>query len=140
MVVVLILTSIVVGMAFSVLSLVQKHMSSIQHNFNNNTELSLLEQSLNLDFNRYSNISYDALNERLLFSSEIDSVIYEFKTEKIIKNLDSFNIRIQHKALFFDGEKVQNGQIDAIKLQTSKTFQNQQLFVFKQNDATLFMN
>jgi len=53
-IVVLILTTIIVGLAFSVLTLVQKHMRSIQSNFYNTTELKKLETSLWLDFNRYS--------------------------------------------------------------------------------------
>lgn len=140
MIVVIILTSIVVGMAFSVLSLVQKHMYSIQVNFKGNTELNKLEQSLWLDFNRYSNIKYDDVNEKLIFITEIDSTTYQFTREQIITDIDTFNIELQHKAFYFNGDKKGNGQIDAIKLETSKAFQNQKIFVFKQNDATTFVN
>lgn len=140
MIVVIILTSIVVGMAFSVLTLVQKHMKSIQDNFNKNTELNKLEQSLYIDFNRYRNIRFNPLNEELVFASELDSISYKFTDEAIIKDVDTFNIFIQQKSFFLNGNQIQNGQLDAIKLETNKTFQNQLLFLFKQNDATLFMN
>ncbi|ULC57934.1 prepilin-type N-terminal cleavage/methylation domain-containing protein [Flaviramulus sp. BrNp1-15] len=140
MIVVIIITSIIVGMAFSVLSMVQKHMSSIQSNFTKNTELNKLEQALWIDFNRYTNIKYDIVDDELIFTSEMDTISYKFTEDSILKNLDTFNIQVQNKLFFFDGTKAQNGQIDAIKMETSKTFQNQQLFVFKQNDATLFMN
>lgn len=140
MIVVIILTSIVVGLAFSILSLVQNHMKSIQENFNKNTELNKLEQSLWIDFNRYPRIRYDALEASLVFASEIDSITYTFSTEIIIKDLDTFHIPSRQKIFFFNGNNVQKGPIDAIKLTTSKNFQNQELFVYKQNDATLFMN
>lgn len=140
MVVVLILTSIVIGLAFSVLSLVQKHMAGIQHNFINNTELNKLEQSLSLDFNRYSKIEYDALEEKLKFKNDIDSISYKFHETYIVKELDTFYIQLQNKTLFFDGNKAETGIIDALKLETSKTMQNQLLFIFKENDATPFMN
>ena len=140
MIVVLILTSIVIGIAFSVLTLVQKHMRSIQNNFSQSTELNKLEQSLWLDFNRYSKINYDELENELHFSTEIDMVTYKFEEQYIVKDLDTFQIQLNGKTLFFDGNTTEKGQIDAIKLETSKTFQNQKLFVFKQNDATLFMN
>ncbi len=140
MIVVLILTSIVVGMAFSVLTLVQKHMYSIQDNFSKNTELNKLEQSLWLDFNRYSNAKYDELKERLTFNTEIDSTSYQFTNDFIIKDIDTFNIQLQQKSVYFNGDKKRNGQIDAIKIETSQVFQNQQVFVFKENDATQFMN
>ena len=139
MVVVIILTGIVVGMAFSVLSLVRNHVYGIQDNFNKNTELNKFEQILWLDFNRHPKIEYHSVDDKLIFTSEIDTVTYKFTTEYIVKALDTFNISIQSKLLFFDGNEIINGQLDAVKLETSKVFQNQQFFVFKQNDATQFM-
>ncbi len=140
MIVVLIITSIVIGLAFSVLTLVQNHMSGIQHNFSRHTQINQLEQSLWLDFNRYSHISYDELNEILTFKTETDSINYQFKTDRIIKQRDTFNIPLESKVLFFGGNMVNHGAIDALKLETSKRFQNQKLFIFKENDATLFIN
>ncbi len=140
MIVVLILTSIVIGLAFSVLTLVQKHMYGIQDNFNHTAELNKLEQSLWLDFNRYSKINYDELENELHFTTEIDSITYKLYENYIVKDLDTFPIQLQTKVLFFDGNTTSKGTIDAIKLETSKSFQNQKLFIFKQNDATLFMD
>lgn len=140
LIIVIILTSIVVGMAFSVLSLIQKHMYGIQNNFNKNTELNKLDQSLWIDFNRYSKIKYNTIDEALVFSTEIDSITYQFTDEFIIKHNDTFNIKLDKKTFLFNGNEIQKGQIDAVKLETSKDFQNQILFVFKQNDATLFLN
>lgn len=140
MVVVLILTSIIIGLAFSVLTLVQKHMSGIQGNFNKNTELNKLEQSLWLDFNRYSNIKYDALEDVIVFKNQLDSVSYQFHESYIIKNKDTFNMEVQNKHIFFDGNLTKKGVLDALKIETSKVFQNQILFVFKENDATHFVN
>lgn len=140
MIVVIILTSIVVGMAFSVLTLVQKHMASIQDNFNKNTELNKLEQTLWLDFSRYSAIKHNELDDTLIFTTEMDSIGYQFTSEYIIKDMDTFNIQLQQKSFYFDGSIIQNGQVDAIKLEASKGIQSQSLFIFKQNDATLFMN
>tara|TARA_R110002050_G_scaffold26661_4_gene69959 strand:- start:3008 stop:3430 length:423 start_codon:yes stop_codon:yes gene_type:complete len=140
MIIVLILTSIVVGLAFSVLTLVQKHMHSIQQNYNKSTELNMLEIALYLDFNRYSKVNYNDLENEIKFSSPIDSISYKFYDDKIIKETDTFNIQLQNKILFFDGEKVTNGETDAIKLVTSKESQNQVLFIFKKNAATNYMN
>ncbi|SFZ93406.1 hypothetical protein SAMN05428642_103115 [Flaviramulus basaltis] len=140
MVVVLILTSIVIGLSFSVLNLVQKHMGSIQNNFKQNTELNKLEQSLWLDFNRYPQIKYDVLEDVITFRNEIDSITYQIHEAYIIKELDTFNITLQSKQFFFDGHKTEKGIIDALKLETTKAFQNQTLFVFEENDATLFIN
>lgn len=140
MVVVIILTSIVVGLAFSVLSLVQKHMMSIQHNFSQNTELQKLEQSLYLDLNRYSKIEYNTSDEELKFSNALDSIRYTIHKKIIIKDQDTFNISINQKQFFFNGNSIESGQIDAIKLETSKATQNKIIFVFKTNDAANYMN
>ena len=140
MVVVLILTSIVVGLAFSVLTLVQKHMQTIQNNFSLNTEINKLEQSLWLDFNRYNKIVFDNREDKLVFSTAIDSIVYKINENYIVRDIDTFNIQFSRKTLFFDGNTTTKGTIDAIKLETSKPFQSQHLFVFKQNDATQFMN
>jgi hypothetical protein len=140
MIIVLILTSIVVGLAFSVLSLVQKQMFAIQENYSNNLELNKLETSLWLDFNRYSKISYNEIEEELKFSTELDSIVYQFNEKNIVKGNDTFSIQIKNRQLYFDGDLSNNKQIDAIKLETSKEYLNQTLFVFKSNDATLYMN
>jgi len=140
MVVVLILTSIVVGLAFSVLSLVQNHMVVIQQNFIKNSELNKLEQSLWLDFNRYSNIEYDDLEDELTFINDMGSTKYQFQKDAIIKARDTFHIQLQSQAFFFDGHQIQKGTIDALKLETSKTMQNQHFFIFKENDAIPFIN
>jgi len=140
MVVVLILTSVLVGLAFSVLSLVHKHITSIQNNFNKNTELDMLQQTLWLDFNRYSKIEYNAIEDQLKFSNEMDSLRYQFHETYIVRDQDTLQVQLYGKTVFFDGSIVETGYVDAIRLETSETFQSQQLFVFKDNDATLFMN
>lgn len=140
MIVVLILTSIVVGLAFSVLNLVQKHMISIQQNYANTSALNKLETSLWLDINRYSKVEYNNLENELKFATAIDSITYLFSDNHIIKGIDTFPIPVKQKQFYFDGEHIENGEIDAIKLETNKTFQNQQLFIFKKNDANLYMD
>lgn len=139
MIVVLILTVIVVGLAFSVLTLVQKQMSSIQTNFEKSSEINRLETALYIDFHKYSDIQYLLEENTLKLKSELDSVSYQFDGDKIIKAKDTFNISIDNKQFFFSGELTNNGLIDAIKLETSKDTQNQPIFVSKQNDAAQLM-
>lgn len=139
-IVVLILTSIVVGLAFSVLGLVQKQMFAIQANYNKNQELQKLETSLWIDFNRYPNIRYDFNEDRLVLKHELDSVSYVFSKEFIVKAQDTFNIVIKAKQFYFDGVLSQTNKVDALKLRTTKAYQNRELFIFKKNDATLYMD
>lgn len=136
---VLILTSIVVALAFSVLTLVQKHMHSIEENLKEHTIINKLEVSLNLDFNRFSRINYNDIEKELQFYNEIDTLHYQFNNDYIIKELDTFKIQIQNKKVFFEGETKQNGEIDALKLTVSNNNSNKFIFVYKQNDATSFI-
>ena len=114
-------------------------MISIQHNYTSKTELNKLETALWLDFNKYSEINFDNIENELQFKTEIDSVTYQFLETKIVKNRDTFPIILENKTLFFDGQVTENGQIDAIKLKTTKESNHQLLFVFKQNDATAYL-
>ncbi|PWK20023.1 type II secretion system protein [Xanthomarina spongicola] len=138
-IVVLILTSIVVALAFSVLSLVQKHMRSIEENLKEHTIINKLEVSLSLDFNRFSKINYNDMEQELRFYNEIDTIQYQFNSDYIVKELDTFKIQLQNKKLYFEGEPKQNGNIDAIKLTISNNNSNKFIFVYKQNDATSFI-
>lgn len=140
MVVVLIITTIVVGLAFSVLNLVQRHMKGIQQNFTNKTELQKLEQILYLDFNRFPNIEYNEVEDKLTFKSELEETVYQFRSNLILKENDTFNVSIQNKKLFFNGSHVNKGSIDAIKIVSAKEYRNSTLFIFKINDATHFVN
>jgi type II secretory pathway component PulJ len=139
-IVVLILTSIVVGLAFSVLGLVQKQMLAIQTNYNKSLELQKLETSLWIDFNRYPNIRFDTSEDQLIFKHELDSIFYTFSKDIIIKVQDTFLIPVETKQFYFDGVRSKTSNIDAIKLKTAKAHQNRELFIFKKNDATTYMN
>lgn len=139
MIVVLILTSIVVGLAFSVLSIVQKHMMSIEANLKENTSFIKLEASLWLDFNKYSSIAYNASERELHFISDRDSIHYQFHENYIVKEKDTFEIQFQSKKLFFNGEEIHGGDIDAMKLIHTEKGRRKNVFVFKQNDAKIFL-
>ncbi len=60
MVITMIISTIVIGLAFSVLTMVQRHMWSIQKNFELNTEYNRLEQALWIDINTSTSISFKA--------------------------------------------------------------------------------
>jgi len=139
MIVVLILTTIVVGIAFTILNLVQKQMLGAQENYSMHSELNLLKQSLWIDMNRYSRAHYSNQNQTLNFSSEVDFVQYNFHENYIIKDLDTFNIKTDSKTFFYKGQSVFNGVLDAIKLYTQKD-KPSLLFIYKQNDAKAYMD
>lgn len=136
----MIITVIVVGLAFTVLNLVKKQIIVIQKNYNRTTELAFFKQRIWLDFNKNSEIVYDAESQQLLLKSATDSVNYSFYDEFVLRNNDTLKTKLTIENLYFQGNQAQNGMIDAISFVENKEAADSHFFVFKKNDATLFMN
>jgi len=139
-IIVLILTSIVIGLAFTVLGLVQKQMFAIQSNYNKNLEIKKFQTALWMDFNRYLTIQYNTFEDKMVLKNEIDSISYNFSKDYIVKEADTFNIQLKTKQFYFDGDLSNSNKLDAIKFTTTKAYQSQELFIFKKNDATSYMD
>jgi hypothetical protein len=140
MIVVLLITTIVVGMAFSVLQLVQNQMNGIAGNYERNTEFDLLRRSLWIDFNRYDRIYYSEKSRELQFVNEVNSQTYRFEEDFITKDIDTFRLQWETQRFLFENRDSPLGEIDAIHFQTTKVFGNRSLFVYKNNSATTYMN
>ena len=138
--VVMIITAIVVGMAFSVLRLVQKQIHTIQTNFEKTSTLVLFEQRLWQDFNEPHKIFYDDQKQILLMTSEVDTVTYSFQEKFTMRNLDTIKLKINPNKVFFKGKEIKAGTVDAITLFAETELPDYQIFVSKKNDVTLFMN
>ncbi len=140
MIVVLLITTIVVGMAFAVLNLVQKQMNGIEKNYAKNTEFNLMRQSFWIDFNRFDKVIYNAGNNELTFTNAMNSTRYLLGENSIIREKDTFFLKWETQKFYFENTEVSLGEIDAIDFKTSKAFGSQQLFVYKTNAATTYMN
>lgn len=137
MIVVLIITTIVVAMAFSVLTLVQRQMKGIESNLERGHETRKLQQQLWVDFHRYGEISINT--DQLYLKNSIDSVTYKIDKEFIVRERDTFKIGLSDTAYFFDGKQVQKGSIDALEWQSLPEFGNRHIFIYKNNDTSQYM-
>lgn len=140
MLVVLLITSLVVGMAYSVLRLVQIQMQGISSNYEQNTELNLLRQSLWIDFNQSDRVWFDTSTNELLLTNGLKETNYSFQDVGVIKDRDTFFIKIASMDRYFNGRKSSIGEIDALDLYTSKEERVQRIFVSKRNAATSYIN
>lgn len=140
MIVVLLITSIVVGMAFAVLNLVQKQMGNIEKIYEVKLEANKLRQSLWIDFNRYSHISYDPKKELLLFNNALETKQYKLSENRFVIGNDTLDIEMETKKFYFNNESRSIGEIDAIELKTSKESGGQYIFVYKKNAPDTYMN
>ncbi|TRW21071.1 hypothetical protein FMM05_20635 [Flavobacterium zepuense] len=138
MLVVMIITAIVVGMAFSVLSLVQKQVYIIKRNFDKTTELSLLEQRLWQDFNSHNTLNYQ--NQKLVALSDTDTITYSFSESFVLRNTDTIYAKLQIEKLLFNGREVKSGYTDAIGISAEAEIPGYSFFAFSTTDATLNMN
>ncbi len=140
MMVVLAITSIVVGMVFSVLRLVQNQMGDIKEVYQIKLEANKLRQSLWVDFNRYSHAHYNATKGELYLSNEMNEKMYYFQKNQIVTQGDTLMLPLDLKLFYFDNKEVFNGEVDAIQLKTNKASGNQQIFVFKNNSPVTYIN
>jgi MFS superfamily sulfate permease-like transporter len=138
--IVMIITAIVVGMAFSVLRLVQKQLHTIQANFDKTSTLALFEQRLWQDFNEPHEILYNVQKQNIILISEIDTVNYSFQENYTLRNQDTIKLKLVAQNAFLNGKEIKEGIIDAIKISAETTLPNYEIFVSKKNDITFFMN
>lgn len=136
--VVIIITAIVVGLAFSILNLVQKQISSIEKNYKMKTELQLLEQTLWQDFNTCTGINYN--DKSLILQSTIDTVRYKFNDTYILRNSDTLKIKAVISKLYNHAKEVPGGPVDAISISAEAEFPNYFIFVYSRHDAAYYIN
>jgi len=139
LIVVMVVTVIVIGLAYSILSLVQSHMKGISYNFENATKINLMEQALTIDFNSYDQ-SEILKNGHILFKNELDSISYEFDQGWFIRSTDTFDISVGEIKFFLDDNEINLGKFNAIKVTINPEEKKEDIFIYKQNDAQNYMN
>jgi type II secretory pathway pseudopilin PulG len=138
MLVVMVITVIVVGIAFSVLSLVQKQIRGIEKNFRKTTELSLLEQRLWQDFNEHNFAQYH--NHKLVLKSETDTITYTFNPEYTLRDMDTIPLKTEITKMYYLGRETKSGPIDALSVSADKEVPDYSIFVSANHDASHFIN
>lgn len=140
MLVVLLITTIIVSMAFMVLRLVQQQMRAVQSNYVTSHQILDLKQRLWMDFNRNDQVHFDAKSNVLLLGNPIQPQTYQFEEQHIIVENDTVDLKLTQKQFYLLGEQVQNGPLDAMKLKIAVGKQTHEIFVRKENAATTQMN
>ncbi|CAM1344623.1 prepilin-type N-terminal cleavage/methylation domain-containing protein [Tenacibaculum amylolyticum] len=136
--VVMVIATIVVSMAFVTLSMVKKQVFSIQKNFTDKQEVNLLERVLWQDFNSYGIANLKDANS-FYFTNGVEAIDYQIFNNFVLRGKDSIFVTVQNKAMFLDGEEVNNGVFDAMKLET-KEFYKRSIFVYLEKDASFYLN
>ncbi len=133
MLVVLALTSVVISLSVVLLGVLQKQLGNLYETSQKVTEICLFERVLLRDFQN-GNVHYNPIEKRLTTVSEMETVVYLFEPDFVLRNNDTLAVAIVDFALFMDAVQVSSGPVDAIDLH----FENTKIFVSKQKDATFY--
>ncbi len=137
--IVIVISSIVISLAFSALSMIQKQVSTIQNTLDKTQDIEFLNRSLWSDFNSY-NVMYNTKIDALFLSTPIDSFQYAFDENYIIRKKDTIRVSLVNKKLFLDGQDVSSGIIDAMELELTINNSPRKLFIYKNKSATHYLN
>lgn len=134
-IVVLILTSIVVGLALSALQLIQKQMTALRYNNEHRLETKSLETKLSILFNQSEKIEITT-DQQIYFYRLQDTLITEVTPAILIIAEDSIELEVINLKSYFRGENKESGYIDALSLDI-KLNENisKPIFVSRNNDA-----
>jgi len=133
-IIVLILSSLVVGLGFSVLRIVHKQVS--RFNAYNDTKLKLAttETKLNILFHQSQSIYYK--EDELYFIKQTDTIKTTFEGNFLQIETDSIDLTPKTIIPYFEGNVTKEGNIDAIELEfelDKNRFST--LFIYKTNDT-----
>ena len=134
MLVVLAITAIVAGLAFTIITLFSRNMQHIESNFRKGTERNLFQDRLMVDFNRYLTIHYDPMERTLTCKNPLDSIQYLWEEKETLRGTDTLLREPVDLELFYAGERKESGSVDAIKV-TFGDKENDYIFIFRENDA-----
>ncbi|MDA9316473.1 type II secretion system GspH family protein [Polaribacter sp.] len=137
--VVMIVSSIVISMTFLVLNMTRRQINTIQENYQKKEIFRFFETTLLRDFNSHT-AYYDLKAKRLSLTNTKDNIRYTFLDRMILRDQDTFQIEVVKINLFLDGKIVLGKSIDAISMEASKSFAQQQLFVQQRKDAAYYIN
>lgn len=137
--IVIIISAILAGLAFSIINLFNKNIYLIQENYSYNTKIRLFEEQLKIDMNTYHYLELNTNKSILKMKNAIDSIEYTFNQKSIIRKQDTILNQTTTVHFFYLGNETNNGYIDGIKIQLNKLQQSDFLFVSKINDANQLM-
>ncbi len=137
--VVLIISSIVISLTFIVLGLVQKQITQIQKGYQSQQEILLLKRVLLKDINTHQ-VFFNAKQNRLILMNALDTIQYHFNSNYVLREIDTFKVKIKEKQFRLDNTLVKSGWIDAMQLDFNQTYTLKKVFIYKVKDATHYLN
>jgi len=136
--VVLVISSLIISMAFVVLSMIRSQATMLQGNYEKKQRIQYVERVLFSDINSYATTAVS--KNTLLLTSTVDTVHWNFYTKYLVRNSDTIHAPVTGNTLFLDGRPVENGYFDAVQLNFSEAYAQHELFIYKVKDAAYYLN
>jgi len=136
MLVVILITVIVVGLAFSVLNLIQKQLHGARENLGEQQNQQTLQQALWRDFSTFSKIYYDSRHQVLVCQNPLEQVNYQFLEGRVLRNKDTMEVMVDQVEYYFLEKPISDGQLDAVRLGFD---QERSILVYTINTSEKFM-
>lgn len=140
--VVLVLSIIVIGIAFSALNIINKNFNEYRSWYLSLSQKRELEAQLSIDFHRSTKIQfYKSQNKLILktYKGSVEMLEYTFLQNEIIIQSDTLEIPYKSYNFFFNGTVIENGQVDGLKIIFSDS-EKDFLFISKFNSSKNLMS
>lgn len=133
--VVLVITSIVVGIAFAVLRLVTLQLNAIQTTYARSIEVAKFKQRLLYDFDAAATVVWDLENQQLEITTPSAYITYEVFPEYVLRDTDTLAFKVQNIDFYYQGDTVEEGRIDGMHVQLEMAKKQTQFFVSRRSGA-----
>jgi len=133
--VVLAITSIVITIAFTVLSLISKQFITMQSRYEERTEVTKFKQRLLFDFEKGSQVFWNEKLQQLTIAIKDETIRYEIMSEYVLRDSDTIDLKILNTQFYHKGDTIEEGIVDGIQIGLEATGQPVQFFVSREIDA-----
>ncbi len=133
--VVLVITSIVVGLAFAVLTLVSKQFYTIRDGYTDRQALLMFRERLSLDFDQCLSAKWNQVEEELTIQMHKTSFIYHLSDHTIIRGQDSLLLKYDYVQFYQSAIPVENGLVDAMEIGIKMPGRIEDLFIHRRSVA-----
>jgi hypothetical protein len=137
--IVLILTVIAVGIAFSVLRLITYQLGTVKSIYKEQNMIYHFKQQLRYDFDRAIGLYHDVEDEKIYVYTANDTIGYEFSEKQIFrKNVKTSFESVSFMGYSFGNEK-EGGQLDAVQFRISINKREISVFARINSSATMYL-
>ncbi len=135
--VVIVITSVVVSLALSVLRMLQRHTLTLSDFQTAKNELYLLNNQLAIEFSKAESIHWSSENEILTFTTPLKQATIAVDSIALSQR----QLEVKERTVYLQGkEKSASGIIDALKLEMNVKGKDQTIFVYRRNDLNTILN